>query len=840
MEALESRILLSGIVADGSKSYKKLTYTDLEGDKVTIALKGGGTFTVDGTNGDTGKQLFSLDTLTLSDITSKSSLSIKVNNVKTNGNGDAFTDIGLITSTSQNLKSISLNGANVSSIDLASTKVGTIVLSATAADILDRTAPGTGYSALSNVNFGAVSALTLDRIQAATSGYASSGNGNGLLNFNGPITVTDGETAIIGSTSELKGAVSVDTVKALNVGYFDSTMTVGGDLTLNITNGAQFGTNAEFQVAGNLHLGVGYNGLNGVKFDVQGSISGITSKTDDVVAINGKVTGVEFETGSTFAGITVVGGNADFTLVDQDNKNVDSIGNVTVSQGSFTGDLKAVGSIGNITIRDGMTGAILSENGSIGNITSANGTVTGNITAGTDPGITGVAATGGNIGNITVAGDLASIAAYNGSIGNVTVSGGGDITSIQAGTDNSASFAATGGNIGNIAMTGAASDLGSVTAYKGNIGNISIADGQITGDIIAGASKGATTHSLVGGDIGTITVVNSTGTIGGGDEALQGSITALNGDVGAVSITNKIAGKAAVLSGESIIGETIGAITLSAAESAAGLDDAVAVATLNIGSANTVINTAQIGTSSIGNISATGSVGTLNINGRASGGGSSGASLGSISINDDSDGSDTVTLALINIFEASNVTIDNGSLTDLTDTNNFLEEIGNVTVGKDITAFNSGSKLTAIGNLTVGNDASLSGLDSATLTDIGNVDVTGIFTIGKLDLQNVSSAGTFTVGQISSDANATVIGSGILGDGSSIGLITIGDSENAGLAGRTVTFQFDIMNGVNSSPSSTVVALLTPNGGGAVTQVTGTEAFTGVGDTQDDITITLV
>jgi hypothetical protein len=605
MEALESRILLSGIVADGTKSYKKLTYTDLEGDKVTISVTKG-SFTILGTNGDSGNELFTVDKITLDSLASTSTLNIKVANIKASSNGDAFTEIGEITSAKTAMKSITLDGANVSNINLADTSLsGGIVIKATAANIIDRDNVAGTMKAIANVNLNNVSVQSVATIQAATQGY---GVGNGL-NFNGAITVDAGATSIIGRTSQVNGSVNCVTIGNINVGGFaaGAQVTTTGDLTLLVSNGASLGA-ATFNVGKNLHLGVLSGGLNGADFNVTGSISGANAaSTTDVVSINGVIAaGTNFNTDSTFAGISVSGGDAAFTIGTVKAASVASIGDITVSQGSLTSVIAASGNIGNISVRDEITGSITSTAGAIGTISADNVTgaiaadttigaitldganATGNITAGTS--IASISAVGavGNItatdasigaisaestGNITAETTISTITAeYIGnvtagtSVGNLNITSnnaGVAIGNITVGTAASASAAQSGGSIGNITAAG---DVGVVTAHNGGIGDILITDGSL-GNVTAGSANDSGGHGFAGsgGNIGTITITADSAAV-----ALEtlGNVNAYNGNIGAILLTNAslpgtINSGSAATGSLALIGGNVGNITVN-------------------------------------------------------------------------------------------------------------------------------------------------------------------------------------------------------------------------------------------------------------------------------------
>ena len=834
MEALESRVLLSGISADPTKSYKKVTYTDLDGDKVTLSLSKG-TFKI--TADVVDNVVASIDSIVLDGTTTSSIFKATVAKVKKGSEANGSTEINQISATTAAVavKSIVLDGAHVADISMSNTVIGSAYLKATSAVALDRWSDSGNTGATESVNWGNVTAKGLTTIQSAVVTVAGSGNNGEALNFDGAISVSEGSVSVIGTNSELIGILSAHTVKNVNVKSISGGITTIGDLTLKVNNGVSLGTGT-YTVGANLHLGVLSGGLGAATFDVTGSISGADSTlTTDVVSVNGSIAGASFKAGTSFAGLTVTGGNATIAALT-----ATSIGAITVAQGSYTGNLTTDGAIGNITVRDAFTGSITSNDSSIGNIVAdrVSGNVaaatsignitldgaasTGNITAGA-PVAGAVAASGGNIGNITAAGDVGAITAYNGSIGTVTVSGGGDITSITAGTANTVAFAATGGAIGNITMTGAGSDLGAVTAYNGNIGVISIADGAISGAITSGSILSGT-NALTGGNIGNITIANSTTN----QTALQANIAALNGTVGNITVTNTYAAASALTGGLSILGSSIGAISISAAPTSASSFDATAFTTLTVGSTNTAANTSQVGTGMIGAISITGDITTLTLQGRATGGGYVGALVGNVSIGDD-DAADTSAVVYTNVNTAGNLALSNGSLT-VTQNGNLMTAIGNISAGSALSGLTLGSSLATIGNLTTGGAANISGLTASTLTTIGNVSVGGALTFGASDLSSLVSVGTFAVQSFAAGTAGQTIGASVANAGlssatPSIGLITVTSSAVAAGA-PDITFNFGKFNGLYANSATTIATV-------ASTNVSATQAFAGatvVGD----------
>jgi len=850
IDALESRLLLSGIVE--GKDYKKLTYKDLDGDKVTIKMTKGGTFQVAGEFD--GKTALTMDQITITKATANSVFSIDVAKVKPTGDGNGSTNIGVLTGGNVDFKAIRLNGSSIDSISLSETDLSQgATLQAKAAVILDRTSAG-GQGAVNLINWGAVSLNSTGFIQSQTVSASLVGN-NPALNFNGPITVNQDAVSITGRTSVVNGAINVQELSSLNVAGLNGALTTVGSLTLNLANGQSI-AGANINVGGDLHLGVLSGGLYGTTFNVVGSISGADTKVmNDAVSINGEVYGVTFNAGQggagAFAGLTVVGGDIFATAVNTP----DTIGDITAKQGAADFGGLVAKAIGDITVRDALTigttgiqatagdvgsisaasigglGFIDAIGGSVGNITTTKGDLSLNVTA--DVAIGNVtsagavanleagvaesvpdktAASGGNIGNITAKGFVGTVTAFAGGIGDITVTKGafpGFIGTIIAGTDNT-NFAAVGGDVGKITLAGGT--LGAVTVAKGSLGDVTIVDGSLNGPIFVGSDK-VGKFDKVGGDIGSITVATDKTTPA---TAIAASITALNGAIGDVKATalgvNAIGlngnltalttignieatatglGGIGMGGGLTVAAAKIGNVTALGTAVTAGGQDAVAVnGNLTLG-----VATLDTGTTSIGNVGITGAfTGALNLIGISA-----------------------VTAPAINTgATAGNITMvsnsaDNPLVVNTTD----VRTLGNVSLtgglgALTITSAAGGVELQAIGNITSGNALDVSGLNLKAAAApflgsvVGNIQAGGQLTAGA-GLAALT-VGTFTVGGFTAPGGVVNnIGNG--GVGGSIGQITVGN-DVAGAVGNNYTFTFDNYNGapnnviINTAPQT--------------------------------------
>jgi trimeric autotransporter adhesin len=857
IEGLESRILLSGITP--GKEYRTLNYVDADGDKVKISLKGG-SFTVDGIFD--GKTALTMDQITITSAKANSVFSIDVQKVRPTSDGIGATFIGDINSGGLDFKGIRLNGATVDSLSLAGTDLTSIQLQAKAAIILDRTSEG-GSGATALVNWGSVdvNSVQLLQSQAAPRTIAIAGP---FMNFNGPITVADGETSIVGRTSNINGALNVNNLDGLQVAGFGAGANVNtqGDLTLKLPNGAAIGA-AVFNAGGDIHLSVAAGGLGGATFNAGGSISGSdVGSTTDVVTVGGTVAGTNFNAATGFAGISVSGGDMNAATI---NTTAGAIGDITAAQGEInnagltltgdsignikalnittgaitanTGDIGDISATGSQTLAQGTitTGGILAKAGSIGDITAAGGGITGTITAGTAAAGT-TPAVGGDIGNITAFGKVANnITAFNGSIGDIAITGGSLIGNVVVGTANSAQLDAVGGDIGAITLTGTATAPvalnGAVTSFNGGIGDVTLVEGNINGNITAGSASAKVGQDASGGDIGAISVTHSqddlngilgaintvNGSIGNidvtlsgdaaggfagiwtaitsgkdigqitvntsGTSAVPGDMRAINanitaaGDIAGITAISTGAGSVGFAGGVTISAVNIGDIVAQGTETAANAKDAIAInGGITIGDA-----TADTGTGSIGNITITGATaGAVTLLGRVSGSGFAGTSVGNITMVSN-DAADNLTVNATNMWKLGNVSLTGGT--------------------GALTLTSGGVNLQQVGDITSAKNADISGLTNTALTNFGSVSIDGTGTFGTA-MAKATTAGDFSVDTLGALALNTNINIGAGGAGSSIGAIVIGNDIANNGTGQYV-FNFATYNG---TPDARVVA----------------------------------
>jgi hypothetical protein len=576
MEALEPRMLLSGITA-GGKVYKSYNFIDADGDKVSIKLTGkvakGAGFQVDALGNG-----FDVNEINLVGDLSKANLVVSVKPVKlapsdrTTANqlfSSGYTSVGSITADSQAtsngtatgataIRNIGLNAAVVGDISLVNTDItGAISLGLGKTQFVDRintASPTTGGAASSYVpSSGYIDLydITANSIGKIVINGAGTNDTDGVFppgyspsnDFLGSITVTNDLGGITGVRSNLNSDVIVGgDMGLINVGGFNGTLDVGGDLAIRLP----YNATGTITAGGHVHLGWGSDPTGGgavsnASITAGAGISGLkttgtTALTDTIfvpAAYAGTLTNTSTAStaGSGVANISITGGAATgFTIVSGN-----SVGSITGTEFTGMSVTSGVGGIGNLTATAGDIGGNFNSAGNIGAIKSTGGTIGGTFTAvGNITSIAATAETGTAVGGTyTAGGSIGPInanitTAAGGSAINATITAGttiGNITAISVSTTGSnvvaGSITATDG-IGAIDITAANSGsalAATINASKNNInpaGSTTILDGGITSIEInsSGTGQGITSSTIDASFIGSIEV-NMTNTSAG-------------------------------------------------------------------------------------------------------------------------------------------------------------------------------------------------------------------------------------------------------------------------------------------------------------------------------------
>ena len=833
MEALESRLLLSGITA-GSKVLKSYNFVDADGDKVSIKLTGsvakGAGFQVDGLGNG-----FDVNEINLVGDLSKSNLVVSVKPVKlapsdrTTANqlfSPGYTNIGSITADSQatingtatgatNLRNVGLNAAIVGSIDLGNTDIaGGITLGVGRTAFVDRintaspTTPGSessynpsaGLIDFHDITVASVGRITINGIIAAT----ENNNANPLPSasptndFLGNITVTGGTDSlnanlggIIGVRSVLYSNVNVaGNMGNVIVGDFQGSITTGGNLSISLPAGSGGTINAGGHVNLAFQPANAGAGVTTTAITAGGGISGFQSSLTDTITVPGGAnayinTLTNLSTTVGVANINVIGGSSQFSV-----NSASSIGNITAS--SFTAGFftAGAGSIGNISASAGGIGVNFVSGGGIGNVSATGGDITGDFTA------------NNNILNVSVtSGELSGDLTAGGSIGDVTVTNqtgkGINGSTIEAGSSIGAISVDITGITGLEAIDGATIEAGTTIKSLTVVSSSAAKDGIFNATINAGD-----------GFLGNISVdVNtSSAAITGSSKFAADNDADNTGSFQNIIVENSGTGTGIV--GGSFIGAGIGNITVNMNGTDGG--DAISggatfTAQTNTETApgsNVFNNFGKIGNIAITNTTVTGNGGGI-VGASFNAGGAGGAlAIGNIQVtianaSANGGGGIAATINAANTSAGGNDTIFDSTIGTIT--------VTNTTQGSGITAniiANAGIgviQVTADGAAPAVNgilinadaDGDLAGDISAITVNVTGIDGSGISS-GIISGANVAAIQVLFPNSTSLGSTA---GNGIAGDLSitatngNIGNITVGALTNrAGGSGITGTF----------------------------------------------------
>lgn len=558
LEALEARIAPAVIISTDGHS---ATYTDVDGDQVTIKVSEGlltaGMFTT--TAQGSGEQLnsinFSGGGFDGTDITFL---------VKKSAGGDGFADVGAINSKGHDLGKVTIKGdiGQITAGDGDETHLAIEKLTAHSVALRGLATQNNTGNVNSVIN-GSIGAITTDSdyegvffVTGSIGSFTVGGTFIGDPNSNGVVNTT-GNIGKISIAGDFRGGFNA------NTGY----ITVGGSIG-DISIGGSF---------------VGGGGENSGSIKSAGSIGDIFIGGSMVQTTEGNAF-IKAQTG--IGDITIHG-----SLEGGEIGNfAGDIGNVTVGgslhgkAGFQSGFIVATGNIGNVKVggdlvgsTTGGSGSIYAVNGQMGNVT-----VGGSLIAG--DGIDSGAISGGSgLGNVKIGGSLVndstapnggagSISTF-GRMGNVTI--GGDVTN-PGYTSHDAIHAAD--DIGNVKIGGSlgtADTTAVIKSVNGSIGSVTVGHnvyGAISaheniGNIKIGENLQGTKvdHSGVieaqTGNIGSITIGGSVAGVNDAARSQSGMITA-DGDIKSVKIGGDLKGTAAQASGSIGAGGSVGSISI--------------------------------------------------------------------------------------------------------------------------------------------------------------------------------------------------------------------------------------------------------------------------------------
>jgi len=600
--------------------------------------------------------------------------------------------------------------ANIGDIDVRTTGNGSDAIAGGSTFVADSDNSGAGNIESVYVRVDGVGSNGISGVAAGSTTFTAeniTGTGFGGKSIEVLVTNLNGGDGIIGNSKTL--------ALVTNIAGDLGALTITNSSTAGASNGIEL---AKIQVAGN---------MGAVTITAAGGAAMMNASIDPidigVITLSGDTTAMDnseiIATGE-IAGLTITGDINGTSSITAESY---ATTNTLLITGDLAGTITSATSIGAITVTGDMSGTIETDNagaltgGSIGAVTIG-GELSGDITATADT------PTSATIGIITIAegidtGVNTAISAQ-GAVASITVSANG----IQAGAAGTA--ISVGSITGALSVTGDIADV-VVTTVSG-IGSIVVSADAVsgeTGDITASITANE-------GNIGAITVA--------GD--LSATIEATEGNVAASSF-GTVNGAAEIIAGSVGVAGTIGNISITA-NNDDGSNQEIA---LNAHKATTG--------GTIGTITATSLEDTTSLEVTV---GANAVSLDDIEVA--AAGADTASLVLT-----------------------------------------TGVLLATLGDIDSDGNANLAAVNTA-VTTLGTVNVVGAFTMAAANLDNLTSVGDFTVGSVSAGA-AAQFGAGAA---SSIGYITIGSDQNAGAAAE-ITFTFNSWDGISAASATDVVTV---------------------------------
>ena len=577
IEILESRI------APATLAGQVVTYTDLDGDTVTIKFSTGTlaksqfTFANSSAFDDTTPQQLAL--IDIHGIAGFGGADITVS-VKAGAGGDGLVAIDFINAAGVDLGKVSVAG------DLARIDAGTGTGSNVAIKALSAVSMGLYHTGLiTSMVQGSIGKLTVATDISSTGFTLSDSNegadGIGAVSIGGFIT-NGSAINTAGAITSLKIGSSITNGSTITAGTGIGSITIGSDVTSGSVITATTGDIGNISVRGAVNNGSGIQsiagGLGNIKIGVGVFSGGYIKSTEDIgtVTVTGSVkdSGMITSSAGKIGAVKVANMSGGGVISGATGVASLTIGDFLINGASVT---SSGGSIGVVKIGGDLTGggAVSGVNGigpvTIGGILGAGGTL---------------ASTGGKIGSVkiklgvfaggTVSGQL-GVGAVNigGEFGGSITSAAGSVGAVKI-TGN-LTFGGIGGETGVGAVTVGGSGGLNVTSNSGAVGAVKVG-GYLSGSNIT--AKTGLTSVTVGGALSNTTLTSNVGPVGpikvGSD--LVGSAIFGASSVKSVSVGGNVSGSGIYVGvAGTPTDATIGAITVGrnwiASNVSAGVQD---------------------------------------------------------------------------------------------------------------------------------------------------------------------------------------------------------------------------------------------------------------------------
>ena len=526
LELLESRIAPAAITG------RVLTYTDQDGDHVTVTFSKGtlaeGMFTFNNAFATTGPQQLQLIHIPFMGDFQGTNLTVAV---KSAAGGDGRAAIGYIDAEGVDLGTVSIAG-DLGRIDagLGSFTVPTVAIKSLKAESMGLCGT-TSQSTLASPTLISEFRGRLNKVAIATDVTGVQFEADGL----------NGTTLAFGTI----GAITVG-------GSFELSSIVSSAEIDSVTVGGSF-------VDSSIHP------LTGVKsVTVHGTVnrSSISATADiGTVTIGGSFIGnsVIESTGGNISKVSTGGGFSQGSKVTSD---IGSVGAIKIGATMDVGTISGMTGVGPVTIGGAFSGAsaVTSAAGKIGAVKIGRDLTHNSSLSGAD-----------GIGAVTIGGSVTD--------GASVTSSAGTITSLKIAGDLTGGTCKGAQGIGAVTIGGNVSAGSAVSSAMGSIGAVKIAGSMFGGGAISGNS--GVTSVTVGGDVDGSTLESASGTLGAikvGGDLIDGSMIQAMAKIASVTVAGSVEGSSILVGVTGTPGAvSIGAIKVggnwSASDLSAGVQD---------------------------------------------------------------------------------------------------------------------------------------------------------------------------------------------------------------------------------------------------------------------------
>ena len=519
IEILESRI------APASVSGQVLSYTDTDGDQVSVTFSKGdvgfaaqtGRFHFSSGYNFMGAQQFQILDLTGQASFDGADITVKVTRVDT---GDGLASIGYIKAPGLNLGKVTVTGdlGAIDAGDDTKTKPAIAALNVGSMGIYGLATQGNAGDLKSDI-VGSLGSLTVQG--SVKDAFIDVQNSSGTHGMIGPVTIGGSLTGGIGTSSgQVHSPGNIGAVKiggdVQGLGYYSGSITADGNIASVFIGGSLIGSNSPGSNAP--YSGAVYSkgtlGIGAVVIghDIQGGSSngGFGINTGLVYAQFGKIASVKI--GGSLLGNADIGSGQIVSMLDLGPVIIG--GNVSGGSGQYSGSIASqAGKVASVSIGGSLIGGGGASSGQVSSIQDMGPVKIGHDIMGGNGNYSGVTLSSAHLGAVSVGGSV--------------IGGSG----LRSGAIFATDIAAV--TIGKDLQQGTGQDTGSIEASTGKLASITV------GGFVIGGSGGTFAQISSNGDMGAVKVGAS---VIGGSGTNSAQINSIAGKIAMITIGGSVTG----------------------------------------------------------------------------------------------------------------------------------------------------------------------------------------------------------------------------------------------------------------------------------------------------------